>query len=157
MEVTAERRMLYDFKKLNAYPTLCMNGCEFDSVKYNDSYLNFVFKDGFLQKEDDRTKTAMLSVEGGEQNICILVSEEVPNEVGYPGYRTRRLEMEELVKLVKCNSVIIHEEYHSANRMLLRGEIFRPAKLLSFNHRRQLFELKFSTENDLRMFYYYND
>ncbi len=158
MEVTAERRMLYDFKKLNAYPMLCMNGCEFDSIKYNDSYMNFIFKNGFLSVHEDRTKTAMLSVEGGEESVCILVSEEIPNEEGYPSYRTRRLDMDELVKLTKCNSVVIREEYHSANRVLLRGEIIRPTnKFLSLFHRRQLFELKFSSKNDLRMFYYYND
>ena len=157
MEVTTERRMLYEYKKLNAYPMLCMNGCEFDSVRYNDSYLNFVMKDGFLKGAGHRTNSAMLSVEGGEDNICILVSEEISSEDGFPGYRTRRLNMDELVKLVKSNSVVIHEEYHSANRMLLRGEIIRPQKLLTFNHRRQLFELKFSSEKDLRMFYYFND
>ena len=149
--------MLYRYKKLNAYPMLCMNGCRIENVKYNDSYVNLVFKDGFLKRMRRRTRDAMLSVEGDEEVLNIYLSEAIPKEDGEPRYRTKKLTIDDFIKRVNRYDVEIVEEYHSANRILLRGEILRPAKRLELNHHRQFFELQFRTKHDAMMFYYYND
>lgn len=150
--------MLYRFKKLNAYPMLCMNGCRIDNLKYNDSYVNIIFKDGFLKRMRRRTRDAMLSVEGDPNVLKIFLTEVIPREDDEPPrYRTRQLTIDDFTKRVNRYDVEISEEYHSANRIILRGEILRPAKRLELNHHRQYFELQFRTKNDTIMFYYYND
>ena len=136
---------------------LCMNGCRIENVKYNDSYVNLVLKDGFLKRMRRRTKDAMLSVEGDEEILNIYLTEVIPREDGDPRYRTRKLTIDDFTKRVNRYDVEIVEEYHSANRILLRGEILRPAKRLELNHHRQFFELQFRTKNDAILFYYYND
>ncbi len=149
--------MLFRYKKFNAYPMLCLNGCRIENVKYNDSYVNLVLKDGFLKRVDDRTDDAMLSIEGDEEVMNIFLTEVIPKENEQTYYRTKKLNIEDFIKKLQTSEAVITEEYHSANRIILRGEIYRPAKLLELNHHLHMFELQLRTKNDLRMFYYFND
>lgn len=136
---------------------LCMNGCRIKNVKYNDSYVNLVFKDGFLKRMNRRTYDGMLSVEGDESILKIFVTEIIPKEGQRPYYRTKELDIDDFIKKLSTCEAEIKEEYHSANRIILRGEIYRPAKLLELNHHLQLFELQFRSAHDLKLFYYFND
>ncbi|MDE6411364.1 MAG: hypothetical protein K2L02_02365 [Clostridia bacterium] len=136
---------------------LCLNGCRIENVKYNDSYVNLVLKDGFLKRVDDRTDDAMLSIEGDEEVMNIFLTEVIPKENEQTYYRTKKLNIEDFIKKLQTSEAVITEEYHSANRIILRGEIYRPAKLLELNHHLHMFELQLRTKNDLRMFYYFND
>lgn len=150
--------MLFRYKKFNAYPALCLNGCRIESVQYNDSYVNLVLKDGFLKKMHQRTfDGGLLSVEGTKDVLRIFVTEVVPKEGQLPYYRTRQLDIDEFIKKLKTCEAEIREEYHSANRIILRGDIYRPAKRLELNHHLQMFELQFRAKNDLRLSYYFND
>lgn len=149
--------MLYRYKKFNAYPMLCLNGCRIENVKYNDSYVNLLMKDGFLKSIDGRTVDGMLSIEGDEEVMNVFLTAVIPKENQPPYYRTKKISIEELIKRLQTSEAVITEEYHSANRFIIRGEIYRPAKLLELNHHLHLFELQFRTKNDLRMFYYFND
>ena len=149
--------LLYRFKKYNMYPMLCLNGCGIENVKYNDSYVNLVLKDGFLKRINGRTIDGMLSIEGDEEIVSIFLTEVIPKEDQPPVYRTRQLNIEDFIRRVKTCEVVILEEYHSANRMILRGEIYRPAKLLEMSHHLHMFELQFRTKKDLRLVYYFND
>ena len=154
---TQEQKTLYKFKTVNAYPMLCMNGCRLANIKYNDSYVNLVLKDGFLRKTNERTHDAMLSVEGGDEVVNVFLTEVIPKENQFPIFRTRLIDLDEFIKMLGRCEVEIQEEYHSANRILLRGEIFRPAKLLELSHHLLLFEMQFRSKNDITMYYYYND
>ena len=115
--------MVYRFKKFNAYPVLCMNGCKIENIKYNDSYLNLVLKEGFIKKTNGRTRDAMLSVEGGDEVVKIYLTEVLPKENQSPFYRTRELDVDEFIKMLSKGEAVIQEEYNSANRVLLLGEI----------------------------------
>lgn len=150
--------MLYRYKRVNAYPALCLNGCRIENLRYNDSYVNLVLKDGFLKRMHQRTfDGGMLSVEGTEEVLKIFITEIIPKEGQPPYYRTKLLDIDGFIKKLKNCEAEIREEYHSANRVILRGEIYRPAKMLELNHHLQLFELQFRSKNDLRLVYYYND
>ena len=152
-----EQPLLYRYKKFNAYPMLCLNGCRIEKVKYNDSYVNLVLKDGFLKRMAGRTTDAMLSIEGDEEVMYIFLTEVIPKEDQAPVYRTKRLDIEDFIKRLQTSEAVIIEEYHSANRIILRGETYRPAKFYELTHHLLMFELQFRTKNDLRLFYYFND
>ena len=152
-----EHKLLYRFKNVNAYPVLCLNGCRIENIKYNDSYANLILKDGFLKKTGERTKDAMLSIEGGDEVVSVFLTEVIPKENQFPLFRTRVLDIDEFIKMLSKCEVEIAEEYHSANRIILRGEIFRPAKFLELSHHLHLFELQFRSKDDINMYYYYND
>lgn len=152
-----EQPLLYRYKKFNAYPMLCLNGCRIEKVKYNDSYVNLVLKDGFLKRVEGRTTDAMLSIEGDRQVMNIFLTEVIPKEDQSPVYKTRQLSIEELIKRLQTSEAVITEEYHSANRIILRGEMYRPAKFYELTHHLLMFELQFRTQHDLRLFYYFND
>ena len=151
------KNLMYRFKKANAYPLLCVNSCRIDSMKYNDSYFNVVLQDGFLKKSGARTKDAMLSVEGGGEVVRVFLTEVIPKEGKPSTYKTTQLEPDEFIKMLEKCEAEIQEEYHSANRIILRGELFRPARFLELNHHMHLFELQFRSQNDLKMYYYFND
>lgn len=153
-----EQPLLYRYKKFNAYPMLSLNGCGIETVKYNDSYVNFVLKDGFLKRGGGRTTDAMLSVEGDETVMTIFLTEVIPKENQLPVYRTRHLNIEEFIKRLQTSEeAVIMEEYHATNRMILRGELYRSAKFYELSHHLLVFEVQFHPKNDLRMFYYFND
>ena len=152
-----EQKTLYKFKTVNAYPVLCMNGCRLANIKYNDSYANLILKDGFLKKTGERTKDGMLSIEGGDSVVSVFLTEVIPKENQSPLFKTRLLDLDEFIKMLDKCEVEIAEEYHSANRILLRGEIFRPAKFLELSHHLHLFELQLRSNDDIKMYYYYND
>ena len=106
---------------------------------------------------DDRTVDGMLSVEGNAEVMNVFLTEVIPKEDQPSTYRTKQLSIEDFIKRLETSEAVITEEYHSANRIILRGEIYRPAKLLELNHHLHLFELQFRTKKDLRLFYYFND
>ena len=152
-----EQKLIYRFKNVNTYPMLCLNGCRIDKIKYNDSYINLVLKDGFLKKSGDRTRDAFLSVEGGDEVVQVFLTEVIPKEGQPPVYKTRHLDIDVFIKMLSKCEVEIQEEYHSANRIVLRGEIYRPPKLLELSHHLHLFELQFRSKKDITMYYYFND
>lgn len=152
-----EKKLIYRFKKANAYPLLCVNDCRIENIKYNDSYLNLVLQDGFLKKSGARSKDAMLSVEGGGDIFKVYISEVIPKDGQAPTYKTKQVELDEFIKMLEKCEAEIHEEYHSANRVILRGELFKPVRFLELNHHRHLFELQFRSQKDLTMYYYFND